>query len=97
MPCQEDALNERSSIPPVSVTMHAENDGPGATEVPEPGRRVVGEELLLLLPQAAATSVTRTAAAIPAFFGANPDTSYLPFATAPAGAAHSLPSNQPAG
>src|SRR5262245_43447473 len=55
-PCHEDELNERSLMPPVSVTMHAF----GAEDVVE-GEVVLLEPppaLLVLLPHAAASSAT---------------------------------------
>ena len=69
MPCQDEALNDRSSMPPVSVTMQPRNL-PAAAAVldeelgalllllePEPGAEV-------LEPQAASSATALTAAAV---------------------------------
>src|ERR1700758_1017109 len=71
MPCHDEALNDRSLMPPVSVTMQPRNLAPLAAELV-----AVLDELLLplllllvdeaelwLLPQAAMTSVADTATA----------------------------------
>ena len=68
MPAHDEALNDRSSMPPVSVTMHPRVLAPAAAEVPEPAAglevAVPGAEAeLWLLPQAAMTTVADTASA----------------------------------
>jgi hypothetical protein len=66
MPCHDEALNDRSSIPPVSVTMQP-SVPPAAAAEPEDELLVVAELLpgveaeLWLLPHAAMTSVADTA------------------------------------
>src|SRR5579872_1218270 len=70
MPAHDEALNERSLIPPVSVTMQPRTLGPvaaGAELVEVPAELLLLEELdeaeLVLLPHAATTSVADTASA----------------------------------
>src|SRR5882757_401324 len=69
MPAQADALNDLSSIPPVSVTMHAVKsvagalDPPGVDEPLPPPAGAVVPPPLLLLPHAPSSSAK---AAIPA-------------------------------
>ena len=64
MPCQDEALNDLSSMPPVSVTMHPLNDAVDALALDE----LLGELLLdeppdELLPHAAASSASTLSAA----------------------------------
>src|SRR5713226_1465299 len=61
-PCQEDALKDRSSMPPVSVTMHAVNAA--AAGLPDPLGDAPPPELDLVLPQAAASSASTPSAAV---------------------------------
>src|ERR1700684_1363403 len=68
MPCQADALNERSSIPPVSVTMQPRNlpvvEAELVDEPPELELELEPDEAeLVLLPHAARASVAETASA----------------------------------
>ena len=70
MPAHDEALNERSLIPPVSVTMQPRILDPvaaGAELVEVPAELLLLEELdeaeLVLLPHAATTSVADTASA----------------------------------
>src|SRR5579875_2621527 len=61
-PCQEEALNERSSMPPVSVTMHPFRLPVALAELPLDGL-LPDPALLVLLPQPAATMATTLTAA----------------------------------
>src|SRR5450755_634515 len=82
MPCHDEALNERSSMPPVSVTMQPRNLPAAEAELELP--LGVDDELLLgadvLLPHAAASRPATVSAALAArvFF-----TGYLLFRGAP--------------
>jgi hypothetical protein len=64
MPAHDEALNERSLIPPVSVTMQPRNLAPAAAEAVDElvaELEVLDEAPLWLLPHAAITSVADTA------------------------------------
>src|ERR1035438_360457 len=60
-PCQDDALKDRSSMPPVSVTMHALNEA--ADPLLEALLDAPAEDEDLLLPQPAASSASTLSAA----------------------------------
>jgi len=69
MPAHDEALNDLSSMPPVSVTMQPRNLPAVAAELPEPDAGALDELLpadgaeLLLLPHPAMTTVADTASA----------------------------------
>src|SRR5215472_123551 len=68
MPCQADALNDLSLMPPVSVTMHPRNEVPEAPAVlvaaDVAAGLVAAGALVVLLPQAASSRLVAAAAAV---------------------------------
>jgi hypothetical protein len=63
MPCQDEALNDLSSMPPVSVTMHPLNDAVDALLDELLGELLLDEPPDELLPHAAASSASTLSAA----------------------------------
>jgi hypothetical protein len=71
MPCQADALNDLSLMPPVSVTMHPRNEVPAALAAPVAAAdvaaglvAVAAGALDVLLPHAASSRLVAAAAAV---------------------------------
>jgi hypothetical protein len=79
MPCQEEALKDRSSMPPVSVTMQPRNLLAVAPEA-DPDALELALGACVLDPHAASSAMALTAAAVLRI--ALTDTSYVKAATA---------------